>query len=518
MPADFPDDVDLLKGALHSDDESGDSSDGSGDEEEASEGLCDAFTSGFKLMRNNYELGKVLLASGLQATAANLPDTFVLASLRTRIWGDHMSEYMAYASIGINAVAVLFGGLFGRFGDTVDRRIAAAVYATATFASSWSLLVFGWTTATGLWACTVLKIIGSFGNTSNVFLALVNDVTPAKDRGEAVGAFFAMNNLISLVMTSVPVLLVLILEVVPNNPFFFLVAQVILSALCYVLLWSVRLPTKEKVVEKENDDKAESRGICGLILLGLTQMVEPVKLACGNSKLRRLFWCSFLLMFCGQLVMDIGGQYFNQSLNLIPYGTAAQVQTVSVLTMIPGQLLAIPGNLITGALVKRGGPLVLLRRMIPMSACLVCIGAFMAEVRQFWFIAIVVVCLNYASLPNVPVNTLVSGSAPPNRVGEALSIPGIAGQLASLIGNAFVAFFNQTLMDSTLFDPLWIYYPICGLISLCALIPVSGSPSGGWGAAAGLPQDQIKAVTSARLVADKWRAKAHKTASNAGRR
>jgi len=216
--------------------------------------------------------------------------------------------------------------------------------------------------------------------------------------------------------------------------------------------------------------------------------------------------------------MDIGGQYFNQSLNLIPYGTATQVQTVSVLTMIPGQLLAIPGNLIAGYLAKRSGPLLLLRRMIPVSACLVCIGAFMAEVRQFWFIAVVVVCLNYASLPNVPVNALVSGSAPPNRVGEALSIPGIAGQLASLIGNAFVAFFNQSLMSSSLFDPLWIYYPICGLISLCALIPVSGSPKGGWGAAAGLPEDQIQAIISARFVASKWRAKASKSAANAGRR
>jgi len=242
-------------------------------------------------------------------------------------------------------------------------------------------------------------------------------------------------------------------------------------------------------------------------MAALRELVAPVALACGDPKLRRLWWSACMLMFAGQLVMDIGGQYFNQSLGLLPYGTPSELTEVAVLTMIPGQLLAIPGSLITGYLSKRGGPLHLLRRMVPLSAILVIIGAFMAEVRQPWFIAVVVICLNYAGLPNVPLMRLVSGSAPPGRIGEALSSVGIAAQLASLIGNVFVAALNGKLMHSGIFDPLWIYYPMCGLLTLCAMIPLHGTPKGGWGAASGLAEEQLFAVTSAHVAAQRWRRK-----------
>ncbi|CAE7782488.1 unnamed protein product, partial [Symbiodinium microadriaticum] len=122
---------------------------------------------------------------------------------------------------------------------------------------------------------------------------------------------------------------------------------------------------------------------------------------------------------------------------------------------------------------------------IPLSSFLVTVGALMAEVRQMWFIAVVVICLNYAGLPNVPLMRLASGVAPPGRVGEALSSIGIAAQLASLIGNIAVAILNRWLMSTDLYDPLWIYYPVCGTLSLCAIIPLIGTPRGGWGSASG---------------------------------
>ncbi|CAJ1388127.1 unnamed protein product, partial [Effrenium voratum] len=209
------------------------------DDEEV-ESCWNALCSGFKLCSGNCELGKVLLASGLQMASVALPETFVFALLRARIWGNNMSSYMAYAAIGINSVAVIFGGPFGRFSDCVDRRLAAAVFAIGTFAPTWSLLIFGHTTAKALWISTVIKVVGSYGLTSNVMLALINDVTPAEDREEAVGAYYAANNLMSLTMTGIPVLLVLILRVVPNVPTIFLIAQVVLSGLCLLLLSSVR--------------------------------------------------------------------------------------------------------------------------------------------------------------------------------------------------------------------------------------------------------------------------------------
>lgn len=485
-----------------------------------------AVFSSCKLCSRNCELVKVLLASGLQMASVSLPETFVIALLRAEIWGHNMSSYMAYAAIGINSVAVIFGGPFGRFSDCVDRRLAAAVFAIGTFAPTWSLLIFGYTTAKALWISTIVKVLGSYGLTSNVMLALINDVTRVEDREEAVGLYYAANNLMSLTMTGIPVLLVLILRVIPNNPTIFLVVQVVLSTLCLLLLCSVRWKRKEINSEDDSsDDEDVSRArVCEAtgstseapkktckawvgdrIRRTVRQFILPVRLACGNRRLRRLWCAGFMLMFAGQLVMDIGGQYFNQSMDLIPYGTKDELTTVAVLTMVPGQLLAIPGNLITGYLSKRGGPLYLLRRLVPIASILVTVGAFMAQVQQFWFIAVTVICLNYAGLPNVPLMRLVSGLAPPGRVGESLSAIGIAAQLASLIGNAAVVVINHHLMGTAMANPLWIYYPICGTLTLMAILPIRGTPYGGWGAASGIRQDQWVAVVFAHVAQQRWR-------------
>lgn len=494
---------------------------------------CDAFSSGCKLCSRNCELGKVLLASGLQMASVALPETFVVALLRAEIWQHQMSSYMAYAAIGINSVAVIFGGPFGRFSDIVDRRLAAAVFAIGTFAPTWSLLIFGHTTSKALWISTIVKVLGSYGLTSNVMLALINDVTHPEDREEAVGLYFAANNLMSLTMTGIPVLLVLILRVIPNNPIIFLVVQVVLSTLCLLLLCSVRWKRKEPNEEVDVDD-SDSEDVPSSTSARLCAIVEPsvedpapkksccswighyakqtarqfillIRLAFGNRRLRRLWCAGFMLMFSGQLVMDIGGQYFNQSMDLIPYGTKNELTTVAVLTMIPGQLLAIPGNLVTGYLSKRGGPLYLLRRLVPIASMLVTLGAFMAEVKQFWFIALTVIFLNYASLPNVPLMRLVAGLAPPGRVGESLTAIGIAAQLASLIGNAAVVFINHKLMQTDMANPLWIYYPMCGTLTLMAILPIQGTPYGGWGAASGLREDQMVAIVYAHVAQQRWR-------------
>lgn len=488
-----------------------------------------AFFSGCRLCSRNCELGKVLLASGLQMASVSLPETFVIALLRAEIWGHNMSSYMAYAAIGINSVAVIFGGPFGRFSDCVDRRLAAAVFAIGTFAPTWSLLIFGHNTARALWISTIIKVLGSYGLTSNVMLALINDVTRMEDREEAVGLYYAANNFMSLTMTGIPVLLVLILRVVPNKPTIFLVVQVVLSSLCLLLLCSVRWKRKEAQSSEEDSDSEDmdissstariSTSESGVEVRKMTcgawvgdrlrrtvrQFILPVRLACGNRRLRRLWCAGFMLMFAGQLVMDIGGQYFNQSMDLIPYGTKDELTTVAVLTMIPGQLLAIPGNLITGYLSKRGGPLHLLRRLVPIASILVTVGAFMAQVQQFWFIAVTVICLNYAGLPNVPLMRLVSGLAPPGRVGESLSAIGIAAQLASLIGNAAVVVLNHHLLKSDMANPLWIYYPMCGTMTLMAILPIRGEPYGGWGAASGIRQDQWVAVVYAHVAQQRWR-------------
>lgn len=93
----------------------------------------------------------------------------------------------------------------------------------------------------------------------------------------------------------------------------------------------------------------------------------------------------------------------------------------------------------------------------------------------------------------------------PGRVGESLSAVGVVVEVAGLLANSLVASCNSVLINSGLFDPLWIYYPIGGLITLCALVPLAGTPSGGWGAGSIEPVGKLIAIVYAHRAQAKWR-------------
>lgn len=493
------------------------------DEEETPDGIgsCDAFTAGFRLLFRNKQLAMVFLASSLQMGASGLANIFVLSDLKVQYWGKHMSEYTAMSSMMLNVVAVLCGGLFGRFSDAVDRRLAASLFAVGTFLPGWSLLLCG-QNRIGLLAATLATIIGAFGLTSNVMLALVNDVTPFEDREVACGTYFACMNLMSLLLNAVPVLLILVLKVVPNSPNIILSAQLVLSLLFFVCVWSVK-PTKQPVESEEKSNhwdcsclkETSSPEVGGNEKSWLCRSVgvvcEPMKLAFGNGRLRRLCLAAFCLKFGSDLVMDIGLQFFNDCLGLLDEADEANkarrdsVITVAVLTMLPGQFMAIPGNLITGYLAKKVGTLKLLRILVPISSVLVAVGALMALVRQMWFIAVVVICLTYASMTAVPLLRMVAGVAPPGRMGEALAAVGVFAQSAGLIGNFLVAVMNPLLLRTSLTNPLWVYYPTCACIVLMAIIPLSGTPRGGWGPASGKPKELLISFVSSVVGWNRWK-------------
>lgn len=477
----------------------------------------DCFASSWQLLKRNQELRKVLLAYGLQRATASLPDIFVLSVLRTKYWGYNMAAYASIMAIGINFVAILLGGPFGKISDRLDRRLAAGVVAVASFAPGWVLLVFGFT-ARGLWISTGVKVISAFGNTSNVMFALVGDATAVEDQDEAFGLAYASAHLIGLLLNGLPVLLVFTLKALPSSPVFFLALQWLMSILCLSVLSSVRLGHKgqEKEMIQEADSQilttgeAVNRGqevefdagqsnsrSCNPLCMLMQQLLSPILLAARNPRLRRIIIATFLVGLSGSMTFDIGGQFFNQSLDLIQHGTDLDIGMVSVLEQIPGQLLSIPLSVITGHLAKSCGPLSLIRWMIPMCCMLMSVGALMALVRHMWFIAVVTLCLNCAGMIHVPLMRLASGLAPPGRVGESLSAVGVATEVASLLANGLVVSCNSVLINAGLFDPLWIYYPIGGLISLCALAPLSGTPPGGWGTGS--------AIVYAHRAQAKWR-------------
>jgi len=155
-------------------------------------GLCDSF----KLLWQNSDLVKVVLAAGLLAASTVMSpiQTLVLVELRSDIWADHMAEYSAMVNSANGIVAMIFSGYFGRWGDTVDRRGAMVAVGVLAFVPSWALLLFGQTSA-GLNAYSLLSVLGGVACITvtgcPTCYALVTDVIPAGDRELAFGCVFA---------------------------------------------------------------------------------------------------------------------------------------------------------------------------------------------------------------------------------------------------------------------------------------------------------------------------------------
>jgi len=225
--------------------------------------------------------------------------------------------------------------------------------------------------------------------------------------------------------------------------------------------------------------------------------------------LRRLCASAFLLAFSGSVIMTVSGQFHFQSLGLLPYGTVQELQVVAAVGMLPGQLLVLPGYLLTGYLAKQKGTLTLFRRLIPITAFLKLFGVLLIVVSHLWFLPLVVTAESYTGLAMVPLMRLVAAVAPPGRVGEAMSAVGVSMQAAGLVGNAFVIMMHPLMKHIHMEKQLWIYYPLCAFLHILALLPVTGAPSGaGWGMASGRVEDHFVAYVSASVAGRRWRNRA----------
>jgi len=172
------------------------------------------------------------------------------------------------------------------------------------------------------------------------------------------GVYFAGTNLTMLLLQGIPVILSLIFHVVTFSYFTTMMYQAALSALFFALVLSIS-PTRHGEAAQAPREAAEGRDIekprGGSSPVGqaartsacadLNSMcLEPLRLVLRSGRLKRLWLAAFLLSFSGSLVMDIGGQFFNQSLGLLPFGKPSELQRVSALTMIPGAILVIAGR------------------------------------------------------------------------------------------------------------------------------------------------------------------------------
>jgi len=137
---------------------------------------------------------------------------------------------------------------------------------------------------------------------------------------------------------------------------------------------------------------------------------------------------------------------------------------------MPTQLTGIPALALVGWLAKRYRPLTMLWVMIPVGTVLIMSGCLMNWLPYMWFLPIVCITENFADMTRIPLNLFVTELAPKGRLGEAMGVVGMVKQIVGFLGNAVVVVVNPPLQASGLRNPLWVYYPACGLLRLLALL------------------------------------------------
>lgn len=483
-------------------------------------GACASFVAAWDLMRRNKQMTLVLVAAGLQNAASGIADILVVGVLRGQHWSQQMAEYGAYVGILMNIFGAVCGGPFGRLSDTIDRRIAFALSGVLTMLPTLTLLVFGFNgfTSLSLLLNTVVRIVCTVGYTSNIGFVLANDITDFHDRELMSGLFNAVNNLMQIVLTGIPALLTVVLQVVDPHPVFMLYVSLGMNALFFVLVFMVRAKPNQNEAEEKDQVSGSGElaasppaasagskkfsyskgGACSAI-------TEPVTLMFTHRRLRRLILALFLMGLCDNLTMAVGGQFYYQQLNLIPYGTQQQMAMVNVCSTLPGQIMVLPGLILCGYLAQQRGALRLTRQLLPLAAISIAFSCTLAFIPQLWWVVIIVAVKDYSFLPRVPIMRMVAGVAPPGRMGEAISAAGIVSQLAGLVGNGLVAVLGHVFAAMHMADPLWLYFVAGGFLTLLALLPLLGQPKNGWGVAAGRLDDFTAAVVMASVATSRWK-------------
>merc|ERR1719356_2314014 len=106
--------------------------------------------------------------------------------------------------------------------------------------------------------------------------------------------------------------------------------------------------------------------------------------------------------------------------------------------------------------------------LIPVASFLQCLPTLLIFLPHLWAVGVVGAILGSSLMVLPPLQALVAQLAPPDRVSEAMGAVGAFKSMSSFLGNLFVILIVPLLQRTGLQHPLWILYPVCGLMSLSA--------------------------------------------------
>lgn len=202
----------------------------------------------------------------------------------------------------------------------------------------------------------------------------------------------------------------------------------------------------------------------------LASMLAPLQLLWDYRSLAFLALAAALLCLPEVTLTDVSAQYALDEFNLIASDNKVKQREVSLLFQWPGYALLMPAFFITGLVAKRMSALKVLLWLIPLTGLAMSLPVLLRVAPKMWLVPIVGVSQPLGMVVFVPLQTLISQMAPPDRVGEAMGVVGASKQAAGLFSNLLVGSLAPVLVDSGLQKPLWVFYPLATASSLVAFM------------------------------------------------
>mmetsp|Transcript_79663 Transcript_79663/g.206961 ORF Transcript_79663/g.206961 Transcript_79663/m.206961 type:complete len:608 (-) Transcript_79663:598-2421(-) len=203
---------------------------------------------------------------------------------------------------------------------------------------------------------------------------------------------------------------------------------------------------------------------------GKCTLLTSCQLAFESKSLLKLCAVAALVSIPETVLFELMNQFTFENLGMMGVAVSRDERSfVTACNVFATQISLLVGSYSVGLLSQQLSSLQLLRWLIPACAVLQSFPAVERLAPQAWVVVLSAVALGLSIVVLSPLQALVPHFSPAGRVGEALGTFGSSKCIASLMGNAIISVGIPAIQSTGLEKPLWVLFPACGLISLCAL-------------------------------------------------
>lgn len=441
-------------------------------------GVCEAFM----LLWCIPGFGLVALFSAVLSGGATLAWLFVFPNLEKKIWGcegaapdcvDNSASNVAWMNAGRCLVSVLLCAHFGSWSDKNSRKAAVVVMTVASLIPGLPVLVNDeWQ---GMTAVVILVVItGPFAvhvSGSPVLWAWASDYLGPehKEVGFAIiGACSSAGSFVVLIFAR------WLATQYPGQPAPFLWINV--GCLIVALIIVAFTPPGAYMPDLTEEDIPEEKGI-------LQAMFGPMRLVAKKPVLRATCVVVALLTLPDMAATDISSQIIfaiidiqtpcikEFSPNVAKITECAYDKGTDIMTTfsVYPRPLTVVVVMVVGVCARRFGPHRLVRVWVPITAIMFAFPVVLISQQDATWALLFSGFFTLLPLTNYgPLQALVTHIVHPRQVGEAMGAIATCKNMVSLLAPILIGVFTEYLANIDRNDLLWVVYPACAVVMLCA--------------------------------------------------